>query len=204
VETLPPQARPLLKAPVGAVPVVVPALAGLLVALAAVGVIWLAGGYSDPGRGSGETGPAPAPAGGQSAVPSEARRLPPAFHASAVVVMPVEAPSGYLLDGDRGTCVPLADPRGASLEFQFDAPRRFSHVTLTAGCLDKEDSREFLEMTIATEDGARRFVRIPHAGSTLWVDLAGAWSSRVAFTIEPGQKPGLGMAEVTFFAFRKE
>lgn len=190
--------------------VAVPFLAGLLLAL----MVAVATQVFDYGSRTSRDEPhAPAAV---AVAAHKARPAPPpvVFDSSTEKVKPTHAglvgesressgarAAAVLLDGDPRTCMAAAVGKGEGVEFNFDAPRRFSHVTMVVGCLDHQDAAATMEAVISTEDGARRYVRIPAVNGTLWVDLAGAWSSRVTFGFAAGDAPHIGLGEVEFFAF---
>jgi len=179
-----------------------PFAAGLLVALAVVAVTWFAGqdrsgARSAPASPNGlATGAQFKPKGSSAAFTRGVERVAPAKVSVGATIL------SSVTDGKGESCLMLeGEARTNGIEFLFDAPVRFSHFTLDLGCAGSPDPESSVDAAVTTEDGARRVVHVPDREGMLWVDLAGAWSSKVTFTFEPGPDQDFGFAEIGFYAF---
>ena len=109
-----------------------------------------------------------------------------------------------LVDGSSDTCLYAGAPGHELLEFTFATPHRFSHIHFHIGCVAPQDSEDSLpRMKILCDDGSSRDVPVPNVQGPVWVDLAGAWSSRIILDMSHPGFQSVGLGEVEFFVFEK-
>lgn len=204
--------------------VVVPLIAGLLVAIVVVVVVRLNGPEKrQAGAATGRLkGPADSaasvetlPVGGSTAdagprrtggVPSlgpGARKVAPA------AIVPLEGDGtetgpreAVLLDGDQDTCYFTSqDQTEQRLAVRFGNARRFSHVLFHVSCLRTTAKGLRGKLTLRTDDGMSRSVSVPGVAGPTWVDLAGAWTGQIEISLDGASFEEIGLGELEFFAF---
>ncbi len=204
--------------------IVVPVIAGLLVAVVVVVIVRLnvvelrqsgaATGIiarpQEPGPATTHESAAPPDIVAQSlrkgGVPSlgpGARRIAPDGITLAGAKETESGPrEAVLTDGSPDTCYFTDGPSSnRRLVVRFPATRRFSHVLFHVSCLRTTHQELRGEITLTTDDGTARTVQIPGVSGPTWVDLAGAWTRRIEIDLTGSSFDEIGLGELEFFAF---
>lgn len=204
--------------------IVVPVIAGLLVAVVVVVIVRLnvedlrqsgaATGIISPspteGTETGESRPEPGDIatqpqrkGGVPSLGPGARRIAPT---GITLAGSKETESGpreaVLTDGSPDTCYFTDGASGnRPLIVRFPHTYRFSHVLFHVSCLRTTHRDLRGEITLTTDDGTARTVQIPGVSGPTWVDLAGAWTRRLEIDLTGSSFDEIGLGELEFFAF---
>jgi len=110
-----------------------------------------------------------------------------------------------LMDGNVETCLlPELSGLPGRIELVFPRYYRFSHVTITVGCLRGPAAARVSKVAVETEGGIHRTVLLPTVEGPVTADLAGSWTSRIVIRLDDPGLSDLGLAELRFFVFRKE
>lgn len=209
--------------------IVVPVVAGLLVAIVVLVLIRInAGENRNSGAEPGSlvspqaekslTAPGEVPDGSTVAgVASRRDGVVPSLGPGAHKVPPVEVVLGagdtvgdedrelVLMDGSMDTCYFLdRNTDEQKLKVRFSSSMRFSHVLFHVSCLRSTRKGLNGRITLRTDDGTVRQVRIPGVSGPTWVDLAGAWTSTIEIELAEGDFEDIGLGELEFFAFEDE